>query len=368
MRNAPRTTAPAAHVPLNLAKEGWWSGKGASRKRRNQAFLEVGRRLECKVVFDDQLQFSERSAMKATAIMFGLFAVFAVSNSARGDPNPGLKAVADSSTDIAVMEVLDSKPRKAIEGAPDTAQFKVVRTLKGPLQPSDEIDVYYHLLWLDPEKGVLEKPKFEKGKRYTVFLVKSREYTLTDQWLAVFPEHPCLDKDVAHALNEVGDQWNAYWRKQHKGPLASRRRIEILPDAKVSRTKNGLTLSVKIVNHSAQEITTRLAHEWHGGEWPSTDLYASATHVQAKQAKPLAPVFLKGEQQREANLTRIAPGKPIMVELRMDWPGTGSQPAAPLLSPSESESNVRVLMVFDTGGNAREYAASAVRFVRIVDE
>ena len=90
--------------------------------------------------------------------------------------------------------------------------------------------------------------------------------------------------------------------------------------------------------------------------------------MQAKQAKPLVPVFLKGSQQREAELTRIAPGKSIMVELRMDWPGTGSQPAAPLLSPSESESNVRVLMVFDSGGNAHEYAASVVRFVRIVDE
>jgi hypothetical protein len=306
--------------------------------------------------------------MKVTAILFDLFAMFAVSAPAGGEPNPGLKAVADSSTDIAVTEVLDSKPCKAIEGARDTAQFKVVRTLKGPLQPGDKIGVYYHLLWVDAAKGVLEKPKFEKGKRYTVFLVKGQGYTLTDQWLAVLPENPSLDKDVAHALNEVGDLWSAYWRKQHKGPLASRRRIEILPDAKVWRTKNGLTLSVKIVNHSAREITTRLAHEWHGGEWPSTDLYASATHVQAKQARPLVPVFLKGEQQRQAKPTRIAPGKSITVELRMDWPGTGSQPATPLLSSTASESNVRVLMVFDTGGTAREYAASAVRYVRIVDE
>lgn len=306
--------------------------------------------------------------MKSTAILFGLFTLFAVSAPARGVANPGLKAVADSSTDIAVVEVLDTNPRKAIEGARDTAQFKVVRTLKGPLQPGEEIKVYYHLLWVDPDKGVLEKPKFEKGKRYTVFLVNSRGYTLTDQWFAVLPEHPRLDKDVTHALNEVGDLWSDYWRKQHKGPLTSRRRIEILPDAKARRTKNGLTLSVKIVNHSAQEIATHLTHEWHGGEWPSTDLYASATHVQAKQAKPLVPVFLKGEQQGEAKLTRIAPGKSVVVELRMDWPGTGSQPAAPLLPPSASESNVRVLMVFDAGGNAREYAASAVRYVRIVDE
>jgi hypothetical protein len=307
--------------------------------------------------------------MKATAIMLVLFVGLAVGEPVRGaHPNPGLKAVADSSTDIAVVEVLDSKPSKAIEGARDTAKFKVIRTLKGPLQPGDEIGVYYHLFWVDAEKRVLEKPKFEKGKRYTVFLVKSGGYTLADQWLAVCPEHPRLDEDVAHALNEVGDQWSDYWRRQHKGPLASRRRIEILPDAKVTRTKKGLTLSVKIVNHSAQEITTHLAHEWHGGEWPSTDLYASATHVQAKQAKQLVPIFLKGEQKGEAKLIRIASGKSVTVELRMDWPGTGSVKTTPLLLPSESESTVRVLMVFDAGHNAREYAASAVRFVKIVDE
>src|SRR6185437_7937384 len=110
--------------------------------------------------------------MKATAIMLVLFVGFAISEPVRGAySNPGLKAVADSSTDIAVAEVLDSKPRKAIEGARDTAQLKVIRTLKGPLQPGDEIGVYYHLLWVDAEKGDLEKPKFEKGKRYTVFLV-----------------------------------------------------------------------------------------------------------------------------------------------------------------------------------------------------
>jgi hypothetical protein len=179
-----------------------------------------------------------------------------------------------------------------------------------------------------------------------------------------------LDKDVAHALNEVGDLLSDYWRKRHKGPLASQRRIEIVPEGKVIRTKEGLILSVKIVNHSDKEITTRLAHEWHGGEWPATDLYASATHVQAKkQPKSLEPVYLKGEKSSdETKLTRIAPGKSVTVELRMDWPGTGSQPATPLLSSSESESFVRVLMVFDAGHNAREYAASAVKYAKIVDE
>ncbi len=307
--------------------------------------------------------------MKAIVIVLGLFIMLAVSDPIRGsEPNPGLKAVADASTDIVVAEVLDTNPRKAIEGARDTVRLKVIRTLKGPLEPGDKVGVYYHLLWVDTEKWVLEKPKFEKGKNCTVFLVNSNGYTLTDQWLAVLPEHPHLDKDVAHALNEVGGLWSDYWRRQHKGPLASRLRIEIVPDAKVTRTKEALTLSVKITNHSAQEITTRLAHEWHGGEWPSTELYAAATHVQAKQAKSLEPVYLKGKKQGETELTRIAPGKSITVELRMDWPGTGSVMAAPLLSSSDSESRVRVLMVFDAGGNAREFAASAVKYVKIVDE
>ncbi|HEV3083219.1 MAG TPA: hypothetical protein VGY66_25765, partial [Gemmataceae bacterium] len=106
--------------------------------------------------------------MKAIAIALGLFVMLAVSNPIRGgEPNPGLKAVADASTDIVVAEVLDTKPRKAIEGARDTAQLKAIRALKGPLRTGDEVGVYYHLLWVDTEKWVLEKPKFEKGKRYT---------------------------------------------------------------------------------------------------------------------------------------------------------------------------------------------------------
>src|SRR5258708_35977807 len=87
------------------------------------------------------------------------------------------------------------------------------------------------------------------------------------------------------------------------------------------------------------------------------------------QSHSVAQQDLQGEKQGETKLTRIPPGKSIKVELRMDWPGTGSQRATPLLSSSsESESNIRVLMVFDRSRNAREYAASAVKYVKIVDE
>ena len=306
--------------------------------------------------------------MKMLAVAIGFLLGLADAAAVAGQrSNPGLKATADSSTDIIVAEVLETNPCKAIEGARDTVQLKVVRTLKGPLKRGQQIGVYYHLLWVDTEKWILEKPKFEKGKRYTVFLINSKGYTLADQWLAVLPEHPQLDTDVALSLNEVGDLWSDYWRRQHKGRVVSRRRIDIVPEGTVARTKDGLILSVTIVNHSPEEIRMRLAHEWHGGEWPATDLYASVSHVQAKQPSAFEPVYLVGEKREETKKTRIAPGKSITVDLRMDWPGTGSVRRVALMKPSQSEYHVRLLMVFDSGGNSPQYAASAVKYVRRVE-
>jgi len=59
---------------------------------------------------------------------------------------PGLKAVADASTDIVVAEVIDTKPRKAIEEARDTAQLKVIRSLKGPGLPSEQWQIVQRLV------------------------------------------------------------------------------------------------------------------------------------------------------------------------------------------------------------------------------
>lgn len=319
-----------------------------------------------------------RLAMKCVAIVFGCSLVLAHGRLlADNRNNPGLNGVANASTDIVVAEVLETSPRKAIEGARDTATFKVVRTLKGPLQPGDEAGVYYHLLWIDTEKWILEPPKFEKGKRYTIFLVKDsltdHHYTLADQWQAVLPNHPALDKDVALSLNEVNGLWSDSSRNKHKqnsgnGAIASSMRIEILPEGKVTRTKQGLSLPVKIVNHTTQAITTRPSHEWHGGKWPSTDLYASVTPVQTKEVRLFQPVYLIGEKQGESIPTRIEPGKSATVELRMDWAGTVSVPGMPLLTTADREAVVRVLIVFDVGRNALEFATSAAQRVKVVAE
>jgi hypothetical protein len=281
--------------------------------------------------------------------------------------NPGLSSIANTASDIVVAEILDTNPSKAMEGARDTAKFKVVRTLKGPLKPDDEADVYYHLLWTNTEKWILEPPKFEKGKRYTLFLTKdgSRKlhYTLADQWLAVAQDHPEFDKDILVAVNEVASLWGDEWRKQHKHksgrePLPSDLRIEIVPEAKAIPSKQGLALPVKIINHSTQEISTKLTHEWHSGLWPPTNLYAMTARTQPK----FVPVYLINEKNSEPESITIAAGKSVSVTLRLDWPGTGAQKAAPILNGVDS---IRVMLVFDVGRNALEYATSALTHIEI---
>src|SRR5262245_31251944 len=81
----------------------------------------------------------------------------------------------------------------------------------------------------------------------------------------------------------------------HKRVPSSAQQLELSPAASVTRTKHGLVLRLTITNASADEIKTTLAHEWHGGEWPLTALYASATPEKDKASKPLTPVYLAGE-------------------------------------------------------------------------
>ena len=122
--------------------------------------------------------------------------------------NPGLKALVDASSEIAVVEVVNTKPRKAIEGARDTVELRVLRPIKGGLTAEQAIGVYYHLLWVDTDKRVLETPKFQKGSHYVIFLKASTivdgekrtvEYRLTDSWLSVQSANPELER-VAAAL------------------------------------------------------------------------------------------------------------------------------------------------------------------------
>lgn len=167
--------------------------------------------------------------MKLCAIVVSLLIVGPFALAQRS--NPGIKALVEKSTDIAIVEVLKTNPRRAMEGARDTVQLKVARALLGHLVPGKQFGVYYHLVWADEKKFVLEPPKFEKGRRYVVFLRsywsdrgaegKQIEYELMDQWLAVLPDRPALVRDIATAVQRLHGDSRGDWSAA-VGPLKAR--------------------------------------------------------------------------------------------------------------------------------------------------
>ena len=133
---------------------------------------------------------------------------------------PGIQALVASSTDIIIADVLETSPGKAIEGARDTVKLKVVRTLLGRPAAGDTLSVYYHLLWSDEKGQVLEPRKFEKGKRYVIFLRSPLSrgpegekvgYELTDQWLAVLPDNVSLVKEIVSAVRVMYGDAQGEW-------------------------------------------------------------------------------------------------------------------------------------------------------------
>lgn len=148
----------------------------------------------------------------------------------------------------------------------------------------------------------------------------------------------------------------------HKKASPSRLKIGVAPDARVARTRGGLVLGVRVTNASASEITTTLAREWHGGEWPMTALYASVTPAKAKEPRGFMPVYLVGPDQKAPRVVTLAAGKSVELKLRMDWPGTGSVIAVPLIT-EPGEHVVRFVLVFEAAGK-RQYVATAPQVIQ----
>jgi hypothetical protein len=146
----------------------------------------------------------------------------------------------------------------------------------------------------------------------------------------------------------------------HKQVPPSGLKIDLSPAATVARKAVGLArplvLSLKVTNASAQDVTTTLPHEWGGGEWPVTALYASVTPVKEKDSRAFAPVYLAGTDGGAGGVT-LASGKSVELDLRTDWPGTGSVIGVPLVQ-KPGKYVVRFALVFEAGGR-RQYAVSA---------
>jgi hypothetical protein len=140
----------------------------------------------------------------------------------------------------------------------------------------------------------------------------------------------------------------------HKKVPASRLKIDLAPANSVTRTKQGLVLPLKLTNASTSEIKTTLAHEWHGGEWPLTALYASVTPENDKNPRPLTPVYLAGEDQDAARAVTLGSGKAVDLKLRVDWPGTGSVIARPLIE-APGKYVIRFVLVFEVSGRQQYF-------------
>jgi RNA polymerase sigma factor (sigma-70 family) len=143
-------------------------------------------------------------------------------------------------------------------------------------------------------------------------------------------------------------------------------KIDLEPAAKVARTKYGLSLRLTITNSSSEPIVMKLAHEWHGGEWPPTDLYAFAMPAGRDGTRAFLPAYMIGEKPGEAAAkTTLEPGKSLAVDLRMDWPGTGSVLATPLIDPAASgRYNLRLALAFEAGGTP-QYVVGPVKVVEL---
>jgi len=120
-----------------------------------------------------------------------------------------------------------------------------------------------------------------------------------------------------------------------------------------------LCLRVKLHNASQTHILVVTQHEWHGGLWEDTDVYALVHSGSKRDINRFLPVYLAGEMDGKATkMTIMLSGQAVSLLFRMNWSGTGSCPTEPLMSPSKGNSyKVRFLFVFTVKGT-RQYIVS----------
>ncbi len=165
---------------------------------------------------------------------------------------------------------------------------------------------------------------------------------------------------VADAPSGVTDLVSFSFHDEDKTTKESSLPVSILSEqtASVDPKLKVLCLRVNLTNASQKPIRVSAAHEWHGGIWPPTDVYTVVSTRNAERPRRFHPVYLAGESGKIATPTIVLPGKSASLSFRMDWPGTGSCPASPLMTPSMGrEYKVRFLFVFEANGT-RQYVVS----------
>src|SRR6266568_4412498 len=143
-------------------------------------------------------------------------------------------------------------------------------------------------------------------------------------------------------------------------------RIAAMPMALKNGRAEVLALPIRIDNHSHRTIRAEIAHEWFGGIWPPTDLGAAVRRIDDPMDKWRASeVYLVGQLGTLTVPTVWEPGQSHDFVLRMNWPGTGSIRAKPLMDISKpSQYVVKVSLIFKAG-ESFEYAESPPMEIKV---
>ena len=110
-----------------------------------------------------------------------------------------------------------------------------------------------------------------------------------------------------------------------------------------------LSIPVEITNSSSQTINMNLAHEWYGGIWAPTDFYVAVKlfDTEKKTVWEDLPAYQVGNLD-ENNKTVLHPGDSIIVDVRLNWRGTGSVPTEPLIDESiPNKHTIKFLLFFN---------------------
>jgi len=124
-----------------------------------------------------------------------------------------------------------------------------------------------------------------------------------------------------------------------------------------------LVLPVKVTNKSQKIIKANIAHEWYGGEWPPTDLHV---YMEVNEKPAIYPVFLVGEKGSAAKATTLRPGESTHLNLRMDWPGTGSVRGMVLMQADKSATYSLRLVLFFKGKEKKQYVISPKMQIKVM--
>jgi hypothetical protein len=151
-----------------------------------------------------------------------------------------------------------------------------------------------------------------------------------------------------------------------KGVAPSGEKVTLTPREKVLREGGILALPIKLRSEARGEVKTVLAREWHGGEWPATNLFASVTPAGEKKDRAFVPVYLAGEDPGVPPLTVVKAGETLEVKVRVDWPGTGSVKTSPLIE-KPGEYRVEILLVFEADGK-RQYVRGPATTVYLLEK